>query len=75
VRFVEIEGGRVVLTMSTRVFRVMGSSLDEDACPYVADAPSPPHCFAYVDQDMTLDATFELPFDVAATEALLGPTP
>jgi hypothetical protein len=66
VEVVEIEATRVVLHVRTRLFAVASRNYDEEACPAIADAPSPEECFEQVRQDITLDATFDLPFDGAA---------
>jgi hypothetical protein len=61
-----IGDGRIQLRVRTRLFSVQGWSRDEEACPYIADAPAPEQCYASVRQDIMLDATFDLPFDGAA---------
>lgn len=68
---VAIEATRIVLRARTRLFAVSGWNRDEDACPYIADAPALEQCYEQVRQDIMLDATFDLPFDRAAFESQL----
>lgn len=62
VELLELANGRLSVRITTPLFAVYGESLDRQACPQLADAALPPHCFVNRELGFPLTLNLSVPF-------------